>query len=58
LAQNFLTVILAPLYKNIKFEEIERAGALPHIFHLIKELKDSNEKIEVLILLNGQGEMF
>ncbi|MDR0290814.1 MAG: hypothetical protein LBI06_07760 [Treponema sp.] len=58
LAQNFLTVILAPLYKNIKFEEIERAGALPLMEHLRKELKDSNEKIEELILLNGQGEMF
>jgi len=49
LAQNFITVMLAPLYRNIKFTDTEQAGALPLMQHIQKELEDNyNRKIELL----------
>jgi hypothetical protein len=48
LAQNFLKIMLAPLYKNIKFDENERPGALSLMSHLQNELKNNqNRKIEL-----------
>jgi hypothetical protein len=63
LAQNFLTVMLAPLYKNIRFTDAEQPGALPLMEYLQKELKDNqNRKIELLetnedlLLVNEKNE--
>jgi hypothetical protein len=63
LAQNFITVMLAPMYRNIKFDDIERPDALPLMQHLQKELEDTQgRKIELLnindnlLLVNKQLE--
>ena len=49
LAQNFITVMLAPLYRNIRFTDAERPGALPLMQHIQKELEENhNRKIELL----------
>jgi hypothetical protein len=49
LAKNFITVMLAPVYRNIKFTEDEQPEALPLIKHLQKELEENqNRKIELL----------
>jgi hypothetical protein len=49
LAQNFITVMLAPLYRNIRFTDTEQPGALPLMQHVQKELEENyNRKIELL----------
>ena len=49
LAQNFITVMLAPLYRNIRFTDTEQAGALPLMQHIQKELEENyNRKIKLL----------
>jgi len=49
LAQNFITVMLAPLYRNIRFTDDERPGALPLMQHIQKELEENhNQKIKLL----------
>jgi hypothetical protein len=49
LAKNFITVMLAPVYMNIKFTEEEQPEALPLMKHLQKELEENqNRKIELL----------
>ncbi|MDR0527559.1 MAG: hypothetical protein LBG79_07090 [Spirochaetaceae bacterium] len=45
LAQNFIRVMFAPLYKNIRFDNAERVGALPLPEYLDRELKDKNDRI-------------
>jgi len=63
LAQNFITVMLAPLYKNIKFDNNDRPGALPLMAYLQKELEENNKRTielldinENLLLVNKQLE--
>jgi hypothetical protein len=49
LAQNFITVMLAPLYRNIRFTDTEQVGSLPLMQHIQKELEENyNRKIELL----------
>jgi hypothetical protein len=48
LAQNFIKVMFAPLYKNIRFDEAQLPDALPLMEYLQKELKDNQDrKIEL-----------
>jgi len=54
LARNFITVMFAPLYKNIRFDEAVRPGALPLTEHLEKELKAANEQLDAARLLAGE----
>jgi hypothetical protein len=63
LAQNFLKVMLAPVYKDIKFTDSEQPEALPLMKYLQKELeKNQHRKIELLeindslLLLNKNAE--
>ena len=61
LAQNFLRVMLAPLYNNVRFDDAERQGAVPLLTHLQKELKDNYARKNELtttnenLLLMNQG---
>ena len=49
LAQNFIRVMLAPLYSEIKFDDNERTDALPIAEHLKTEIKNNNDKrVELL----------
>jgi hypothetical protein len=49
LAKNFITVMLAPVYRNIQFSEEAQPNALPLIEYLQKELEENqNRKIELL----------
>jgi hypothetical protein len=49
LAKNFLIVMLAPVYKNIRFSDDERPDSLPLMKYLQKELEETqNRKIELL----------
>jgi hypothetical protein len=49
LAKNFITVMLAPVYRNIRFTEEEQAESLPLMKYLQKELEhNQNRKIELL----------
>jgi hypothetical protein len=49
LAQNFLKVMLAPVYRDIKFTDSEQPDALPLMKYLQKELEEKqNRKIELL----------
>jgi len=54
LAQNFIKIVFAPIYDNITFDNIERAGALPIMDYLAKELKDNNEEKYNLLKINEQ----
>ena len=45
LAQNFIRVMLAPLYRNITFDNINRPDALPLMEHLERELRETNARI-------------
>jgi hypothetical protein len=63
LAQNFLKVMLAPVYKDIQFIDYEQPGALPLMEYLQKELKENqhrkNELLEInenLLLVNKKVE--
>lgn len=44
LAQNFLKVMLAPVYRNIKFTNDEQPEALPLMKYLQKELEENQHK--------------
>jgi hypothetical protein len=44
LAQNFIKIVLAPVYDNIVFDNTDPAGALPLMDYLAKELKENNEE--------------
>ena len=44
LARNFIRVMLAPLYRNITFDNINRADALPLMEHLERELRETNAR--------------
>jgi hypothetical protein len=49
LGKNFITVMLAPVYRNIKFTKEELPDALPLMKHLQKELEENqHRKIELL----------
>jgi hypothetical protein len=49
LGQNFIKVMLAPVYRNIKFTKEELPDALPLMKHLQKELEENqHRKIELL----------
>lgn len=63
LAQNFIKVILAPLYKNIQFDDMENERALPFNAYLQKEAEiNNNRRIELtntnekLLLVNLERE--
>ncbi|MDR1868052.1 MAG: hypothetical protein LBQ77_07290 [Treponema sp.] len=49
LAQNFIKVMLAPLYKNIRFETSGRLDAVPLMEYVQKELKDTHERKNALL---------
>jgi S-adenosylmethionine:tRNA-ribosyltransferase-isomerase (queuine synthetase) len=44
LAQNFIKIVLAPVYDNIIFDNTDPAGALPLMDYLAKELNENNEE--------------
>jgi len=48
LSQNFIKVMLAPLYKNIIFDNAHRSNSLPIMEHLRKELTDVNVRMNKL----------
>jgi hypothetical protein len=52
LAQNFIRIILAPLYREIKFDDAERSDALPLIQYLQKELEDNQVRRNNLQTIN------
>jgi len=54
LAQNFIKIVLSPIYDNITFDNIERPEALPIMDYLSKELKDNNEEKYNLLKINEQ----
>ena len=52
LAQNFIRVMLAPLYSNIKFDDNEGTDALPIAEHLRTEIRNNNDKRSELLDTN------
>ena len=44
LAQNFIKVMLAPLYRNIRFDNADRQDSLPLMAYLQKELKENQDR--------------
>jgi len=54
LAQNFIKIVLAPLYKEVKFDNIERPEALSLLDYLANELKESDEEKYNLLQINKQ----
>ena len=44
LAQNFIKIVLAPVYDNIIFDKVNRPEALPLMEYLAKELKENDEE--------------
>jgi hypothetical protein len=54
LAQNFIKIVLAPVYDNIIFDNIVHPDALPLMEYLAKELKDNNEEKYNLLQINEQ----
>ena len=44
LAQNFIKIVLAPIYANIEFRNEQSPEALPLMEYLTKELKDNDEE--------------
>jgi hypothetical protein len=44
LAQNFIKIVLAPIYNNIEFRDEQSSGALPLMEYLTKELRDNDEE--------------
>ena len=52
LAQNFIKVMLAPLYRNIMFDNTNRADALPLMEHLGRDLRETNARILELDEIN------
>jgi hypothetical protein len=54
LAQNFIKIVLAPVYDNIIFENNDRREALPLMEFLEQELKESDEEKYNLLQLSEQ----
>jgi hypothetical protein len=54
LAQNFIKIVLSPLYDNIAFETAGVPEALPFLDYLTKELKENNEEKYKLLRMNEQ----
>ena len=54
LAQNFIKIVLAPVYDNIIFDNIDRSGALPLMEYLTKELKENDKEKYDLLKINEQ----
>jgi len=54
LAQNFIKIVLAPVYDNIIFDNIIHPDALPLMDYLTKELKENNEEKFNLLQINEQ----
>jgi len=48
LAQNFITVMLAPLYRTIRFDNVTRPDALPIMEYLEGELKENTAQMAEL----------
>jgi hypothetical protein len=54
LAQNFMRVMLAPLYgNNIRFDNVQRPDALPIMEYLERELRETNALVTELNEANG-----
>jgi len=54
LAQNFIKIVLAPIYSNIVFNNAEAPGALPLLDYLTKEINENNEEKYKLLQANEQ----
>jgi len=54
LAQNFIKIVLAPIYSNIVFNNAEAPGALPLLDYLTKEINENNEEKYKLLQMNEQ----
>jgi len=54
LAQNFIKIVLAPIYSNIVFNNAEAPGALPLLDYLTKEINENNEEKYKLLQINEQ----
>ena len=54
LAQNFIKIVLAPLYKNIVFSNVDAPEALPLLDYLTKEINENNEEKYKLLQMNEQ----
>jgi 3-isopropylmalate dehydratase small subunit len=54
LAQNFIKIVLAPIYSNIVFDNAETPGALPLLDYLTKEINVNNEEKYKLLQANEQ----
>jgi hypothetical protein len=54
LAQNFIKIVLAPVYDNIIFDNVFHPDALPLMEYLAKELKENNGEKYNLLQINEQ----
>ena len=54
LAQNFIKIVLSPIYSNIVFNNTEAPGALPLLDFLTKEINENNEEKYRLLQANEQ----
>jgi len=54
LAQNFIKIVLTPLYKNIVFSNVDAPEALPLLDYLAKEINENNEEKYKLLQMNEQ----
>jgi hypothetical protein len=54
LAQNFIKIVLAPLYSNIIFNNTDVPEALPLLDYLTKEINENNEEKYKLLQMNEQ----
>ncbi|MDR2575806.1 MAG: hypothetical protein LBC52_05115 [Treponema sp.] len=54
LAQNFIKIVLAPVYDTVIFDNIFHPDALPLMEYLAKELKENNEEKYNLLQINEQ----
>jgi hypothetical protein len=54
LAQNFIKIVLAPIYSNIVFSNVEASGALPLLDYLTKEINENNEAKYRLLQMTEQ----
>jgi hypothetical protein len=54
LAQNFIKIVLAPLYSNIVFNNVDAPEALPLLDYLTKEINENYEEKYKLLQINEQ----
>jgi phage terminase Nu1 subunit (DNA packaging protein) len=54
LAQNFIKIVLTPLYSNIVFNNVDAPEALPLLDFLTKEINENNEEKYRLLQINEQ----